>query len=117
MMKKSYTIYIDDLRTPVEEFDCIARSYEEAIEIFKKYGMPSFISFDHDLGLHDGKVAKSGLDVAKWIVQHDLNEEYKIPPDFAFEVHSQNPVGKQNIESLLSSYLEYKKNSLEGGLP
>lgn len=32
------------------------------------------------------------------------------PADFAFFVHSQNPVGKANIEGLLNNYLEFKKN-------
>ena len=101
-------MYLDDLRTPIEDFDYIVRSFEEAIAIFKEYGIPRCISFDHDLGINNGKIAKSGFDVAKWIVQHDLNEEYKIPSGFTFKVHSQNPIGKKNIELLLMKYLSYK---------
>ncbi len=101
-------MYLDDLRTPIEDFDCVVRSFEEAVAIFKKYGIPRYISFDHDLGIYNGKIAKSGFDVAKWIVQHDINEEYKIPSDFTFKVHSQNPIGKKNIESLLTRYLNHK---------
>ena len=29
-------MYLDDLRTPIEKFDFIARSYEEAIGLLKK---------------------------------------------------------------------------------
>lgn len=43
MMKDSYTMYINNLRTPVKKYDCTARSYEEAIEISKEYGIPNFI--------------------------------------------------------------------------
>ena len=42
-------MYLDDLRTPEEEFDFIVRSYDEAIEVIKKYGIPNFLSFDNDL--------------------------------------------------------------------
>jgi len=107
-MDNYYTMYIDDLRTPIKDFDYIARSFEEAVEIFKKYGVANFISFDHDLGMVNGKICKSGFDIVKWIVKNDLNKEYKIPLDFSFKVHSQNPVGKKNIELLLIQYLEFK---------
>ena len=108
-MKNNYSMYLDDLRTPIEDFDCVVRSFEEAVEIFKKHGVANLISFDHDLGINNGKICKSGLDVAKWIVKNDFKDEYKIPLDFSFKVHSQNPVGKKNIESLLTNYLKYKK--------
>ena len=38
-------MYLDDLRTPIEDFDYIVRSFEEAIAIFKKYGIPSILYF------------------------------------------------------------------------
>lgn len=104
-------IYLDDIRIPVEEFDFIVRSYEEAVEIVREYGVPSFISFDHDLGIDsNNNLLNSGFDFAKWIVESDLDNKFKIPQDFKFKVHSQNPVGKQNIISLLDGYLKYKFN-------
>ncbi len=102
-------MYLDDLRVPIEEFDFIVRSYDEAITIIKTDGVPNFISFDHDLGVDDDeKLLKSGYDLAKWLVESDLDNEYKIPDNFTYKVHSQNPVGKQNIISLLDSYLKYR---------
>jgi len=104
-------MYLDDLRTPKDEFDFVVRSHDEAITIIKKYGIPNFISFDHDLGVdEEGKLLKSGYDLAKWIVDSDLDKRHKLPPNFSFKVHSQNPVGKQNIISLLESYLKYKNH-------
>jgi len=103
-------IYLDDLRTPTEKFDFVVRNYDEAIEIIKKYGVPNYISFDHDLGVDDeGELLKSGYDLAKWIVENDLNGSYKLPSNFTYKVHSQNPVGKKNIISLLNAYLKYKE--------
>ena len=104
-------MYLDDLRIPVEEFDFVVRSYDEAISIIKKYGVPKFISFDHDLGADEnGKLLKTGYDLAKWIVEADLDNSYTIPSDFTYKVHSQNPVGKQNIVFLLDGYLKFKDN-------
>ena len=107
---KNYTLYLDDLRTPVQHFDVVARSYNEALSCIQTNGMPCFISFDHDLGEDEaGKLLKSGYDLAKWIVNADALQEYPLPENFSYKVHSQNPVGKKNIESLLNRYLQIKE--------
>ena len=59
-------------------------------------GFPNFISFDHDLGLEE-----SGYDCAKWLVDYCLDHNLHLPE---FEVHSQNPVGKENILALLNNF-------------
>lgn len=101
-------MYLDDLRTPIEEFDFIVRSYDEAVNIVQKYGVPSYISFDHDLGINkEGELLKSGYDFAKWLVNGDMDGTLKIPSHFSYKVHSQNPIGKQNIIMLLDGYLKH----------
>jgi hypothetical protein len=35
-----------------------------------------------------------------------MNDQYEIPEDFDFYVHSKNQIGKQNIESYLNNYLQ-----------
>lgn len=82
----------------------MVRSFEEAVQFVRENGVPKFISFDHDLG-----EGKSGYDFAKWLVQGDLHGSLEIPKDFSYEVHSQNPVGAKNIDSLLSNYLRFKE--------
>lgn len=106
-MKK---LYLDDLRTPVNNEFEVVRSYEEAVTYIVDIGLPDFISFDHDLGIdeHD-KILPSGYDFAKWLVEADLNGKIDITASFTFTVHSQNPVGKENIEKLLGNYLEMKR--------
>lgn len=104
----SYSMYIDDLRTPQKKYDIVVRSYEEAIKYVLNHGMPSYISFDHDLGLScDGIVAKNGYDFARWLIESSLDGKLKFPVDFSFWVHSANPVGKRNIESILNNYLNF----------
>lgn len=97
-------LYIDDERTPKTDLPWhITRSYEDATNIIRENGIPSYISFDHDLG-----TGLSGYDIAKWIVEQDLDGTLSIPTDFQFNVHSANPVGRRNIECLLDSYLSFR---------
>ena len=62
-------MFLDDIRVPIENYDIVVRSYDEAIELVKQNGIPTFISFDHDLGCDEiGNILKSGYDFAKWLV-------------------------------------------------
>jgi hypothetical protein len=90
----------------------VARSYGDAmIEILNR-GFPKFVSFDHDLG---DEIKYTGYDLAKQLVENDIisgdkesRREYKFCVGFDFYVHSQNPVGKANIEAYLNNYLKHK---------
>jgi hypothetical protein len=105
----SYSIYLDDIREPKNEFDKIVRSFEEAVACIEQNGMPRYVSFDHDLGCDEkGMELKSGYDLAKWLVEQSLDEVLSFPDDFAFNVHSANPIGKNNIEAILNNYLHFK---------
>lgn len=114
---KGYSLYLDDIRIPDYEFHKlnaklslksgnknpyklrIARSSEQAKEIIKRYGMPSFISFDHDLGGEDTSIV-----FLRWLTEHyfDLN----IPE---YVVHSANPIGKDNLISIMNSWKKAKE--------
>jgi hypothetical protein len=90
----------------------IARSYGDAMVEILNHGFPKFISFDHDLG---DETKYTGYDLAKQLVENDIisgNKEsrqaYKFSEDFSFYVHSQNPIGKANIEGLLNNYMKHK---------
>lgn len=104
-----YKMYLDDIRTPITNYDVIVRSFDKAVEYVKQNGIPKFISFDHDLGCDEnGNVLKNGHDFAKWLVKMDLEDKYKFPEDFSFNVHSANPIGRNNIEAILNNYLQFK---------
>jgi hypothetical protein len=106
-MTPEYRLFLDDERQPADHMKhvTIARSFHDAVRIMLEQGCPASISFDHDLGID-----KTGYDLARWLVEKDLdsNGAY-IPATFTFEVHSQNPVGASNIRNYLRSYLEYKQ--------
>ena len=96
-------LFIDDIREPdyFIGINCyVARFYEEAIELLKTEHF-NYISFDHDLAEE-----KTGYDIAKYIVEN------QIPIADGYKVHSANPVGKFNIEQLLSHYGYIKVNYL-----
>lgn len=93
--EKKVLLYLDDLRSAPEKF-VLVKNYEEFTAFILQNGLPDFISFDHDLGLEE-----SGFDCAKWLVNYCLDYQKKLPE---FVVHSQNPVGKENIESLLNHF-------------
>lgn len=94
-------LYLDDLRSAPEDF-ILVRNFEEFTQYILHHRMPGFISFDHDLGEE-----KTGYDCAKWLVEICMNRKIPLPE---FTVHSQNPVGKKNIESLLRNF---KKEQLK----
>lgn len=91
-------LYLDDIR-PIPDGHIGVRSYAEFVTYITDSGLSDFISFDHDLGLEE-----SGYDCAKWLVDYCLDNNFRLPK---FDVHSQNPVGKENILSLLQNF---KKN-------
>lgn len=112
---EKYALYIDDERTPKTQRDFIVvRSCDEAIDLVKEYGLPHYVSFDHDLGrkmvhtkqygwIPDGyQPAKSGYDFAKFLVEYMLDNE--LTTMFEWNVHSANPVGAKNINGLLESF-------------
>lgn len=123
----TWELFLDDYRHPNQVFRDkraldgqmrIARSSQEAKTMLESYGCPTFISFDHDLAddhyvgmpeYNANSKEETGYDFAKWLVWKDLETLGKfIPKEFAFNVHSMNPVGAANIREYLNSYFEYK---------
>lgn len=99
-----YKMFIDDERFPVDDSFIIVRNSSQAIEYVMSHGIPSFISFDHDLGENDTSII-----FINWLINHILDNE--IIPTFEFYVHSQNPIGVENIKGKLNPFLNiYKKD-------
>lgn len=108
LMKK---LFLDDCRSIPDSSWDVVRSYKEFVEFIEKNGVPDIISFDHDLAFehypfseespgleipYDKYTEKTGYDCAKWLIEND-----KLPTKYF--VHSMNPVGKANIEFVLSA--------------
>ena len=88
-------LYLDDVRETPDNFVRVY-NYEEFVQFINENSVPDFISFDHDLG-----EGKTGFDCAKFLVKSCLDNGIS---KINFVVHSQNPVGKENIEKLLENF-------------
>jgi hypothetical protein len=113
-----WNLFIDDERapldvkwgTPGEKYIYltyewfIARNLEDVLNLIKAFGMPSLISFDHDLGEDS---SYNGYEISQKIADMILDGEYKLPHDFQFIVHSKNPVGAANIRGYMNNFLKH----------
>ena len=125
-----YNLFLDDCREPQDVTWValplvnwtIARSYADFTRIICTLGMPLRLTFDHDLAdehyreyqwahseqnFYKGKFnydklkEKTGYHCAQWLVEYCMNKGLTIPE---YYVHTMNPIGKQNIISVLESY-------------
>lgn len=116
-----YRLFLDDVRNPPDVALYImpcglkslynypewttARSLSEFQNIIREKGMPSFISFDHDLGNvptdSDRAEEITGVNAARWLCDYAAETSQPLPP---YQVHSVNPVGRENIISILETY-------------
>jgi hypothetical protein len=98
-----WKLFIDDERFPIREDEWfVARDFDDATFLVIKMGIPSYISFDHDLG--DGP---TGAAFADWLVNYMLDEGKKFPSRFDYYVHSQNPIGAANIHGKMDAAIEH----------
>lgn len=112
-------IFIDDERLPPASHDgdwLILRSLNEVMDYLDQLKkdtdiLPEIISFDHDLG----EDQPSGYDIAKKLVELDMDGIMLFPDNFTWLIHSENPVGRDNINELLRSYMEFRKQYYNEG--
>lgn len=98
----AFNLFLDDERDPPRSCDwIIARTFDEATQLVRVLGPPDMMSLDHDLG-----EGKSGYDFAKWLIDYLIEED--LEADFDYYVHSQNPVGRNNINSLFESFKSFR---------
>lgn len=114
-----YSLFLDDDevyrhppagKPPVGDQWVIARTMEQAKTTVLEQGFPAYVSFDHDLG-----PGSEAIDFVHWLINLDMDEREKVAPDtrlmfsesFDFWVHSANPIGRENIQCLLSGYLNF----------
>lgn len=98
-----WKLFLDDERYPIDNNWVIARNFDDAVWYVTNYGLPYFISFDHDLGSPGNR---TGMDFAKWFIDYIIDNDLVVE-DFDFFVHSQNPVGAENIRSLMGQFMSW----------
>ncbi len=99
-------LFVDDERDPPEKdalHTVVARNYNMAI-LFLTLHKFQEVSLDHDIASFDGLgKEKTGYDIALWLANRKMNNEGYVPP--VIRVHSMNPVGRNNIQSVINRYL------------
>lgn len=123
----SYNLFLDDdpgriphklswIELPLVEWT-IVRNYNDFVNIIATNGLPSIISFDHDLGdgaykeyfrahhsdktiNYDNIKEKTGYDCAKFVANYCVDNNKPLP---VYYVHSMNGMGALNICSILES--------------
>jgi hypothetical protein len=84
-------LWIDDYRIPPDETWHWVRNFKDAIfELY--FNKVEEVSFDFDLGEE-----KNGADILEFAIRQN-----KLPPIVHF--HTQNPVGRKTMETILSHY-------------
>jgi hypothetical protein len=120
---KYWTLFLDDIRFPEDvkffygpyENLRICRSMDDAVWAVKQYGLPTFISFDHDLAdEHYSKDTgeKTGYTFAKWFCDYVMDNDLKMPVGFGYHVHSMNPVGAENIRRYMENFLKTQNDDV-----
>lgn len=120
-------LWLDDYRDPfkrdwlvfaaVHDYEQIVwvKNYKEFTAWIKANGLPYAINFDHDLADSHYSIPfeqwelspeiegieYTGYDCAKWLVDHCMDNDLELPH---FKSHSANPIGRRNIEKLLSNF-------------
>ena len=123
----SYNLYLDDFRDPIDssyylnnslygnlKWD-VVRNYDEFVKIITTQGIPDVVSFDHDLADEhydsqkpsDEYREKTGFHCAKWLIQYCIDNNKDLPQTIL--IHSMNPAGSLNIQSIFNTYLKLFK--------
>lgn len=120
-------LFLDDIRNPYDVFKLtinplyesdkdwvIVRDYYQFIDAIHKFGLPTHISFDHDLSYdaylpanQEGDIdygnleEKTGYDACRWLCEYCLDNKLNVPE---YYVHSANPVGAENIKKYIENF-------------
>ena len=122
-----FKLFLDDLRMPENAFSytknpiyldpdwVIVRNYDEFVKSIEERGVPDVVSFDHDLAdehygtedhIWDCEYSmfreKTGYHCAQWLIYHCIDNKLMISKKVY--IHSMNPVGTKNIDSLFRTY-------------
>lgn len=92
------------------------KSYNEFVEHIMDWGIPDAICFDHDLGDENISFLKerTGKDCADFLVEYCMKHNVKLP---LWNCQSANPIGKENINSVLNNFKKYQDESNNRILP
>lgn len=118
--KSGVLLWIDDIRNPMDpiwqkwikanfgtnDFDITwLKSYDEVVNFVNKFGIPSNVSFDHDLGDIDNPTGeKTGYDCVKFMVNYCMDNDMEFPN---YRIQSDNGPGRENMDKYIQNFKKY----------
>ena len=102
---KDWELFLDDERMPSDAgwaygHDIkIARSSKEAEDLVNEHGLPTAISFDHDLGGED-----TAFKFMWWLINGHLDDKWNLARVKAVQIHSANPEGAKKLMALWDNF-------------
>ena len=125
----SYHLFLDDERQPKDVVWLelppvnwvVVKNYNTFVAKIMADGIPSTVSFDHDLAdehyaeykmAHDERMIsrgvirydnfkeKTGYECAKFLAQLCVDRKVPLP---IYYIHTLNPIGRENIQSIMAS--------------
>jgi hypothetical protein len=118
-------IYLDDVRTPLQDDWVVVRNYDEFVSKIRLVGLENIevISLDHDLGDsamieyynnvkdnyeldYSNITEKTGYDCCKFLVSESMSKNIPLPQIY---VHSANPIGSANMMGYINNYFMNSK--------
>lgn len=106
----SYTLFLDDLRSPSEDLGAdvlVVRNCVSAENAVCEHGVPAVISFDHDLGENE----PTAMAFMWWLIEAHLDERLDLNQVKEVIIHSANPVGAANLAGLWDGFTSSELNS------
>lgn len=105
-----WNLFLDDERYPFWVYDkpsdpggyTILRSTEAAQMAVRAFGMPRFMSLDHDLGLLPSGEDDTAIKFLRWLSEEVWDGKAETIP--SYKIHSANPIGQENIRSFMESW-------------
>lgn len=103
-MTSAWTLMIDDERFPVDDKVVFVRSYQEAIWECMDRGLPTHLLLDHDLGIDEDDEELTIIYFLGWLrdTLQILHHHVDFCPVKTYHIHSQNPVGVENIRNIFN---------------
>lgn len=126
----SYNLFLDDKKNPKDIWTdtkepeyavynwVTVKDYESFVETIIDKGLPTRVSFDHDLDEehsdiekdkaipYDDFKRKTGYDCALWLIEYCIDYSKNLPQ---IKVHCSKGKGKKNIESIIDGFTKYQK--------
>lgn len=117
-MNKKIGLFLDDERNPedvtwIEYPKDIQWTVVRTVQDFEAH-MSSvwydYVSFDHDIQCYDSEGNEvTGYSLLKSMLEYD--GEWLLMKDKVFYFHTQNPVGKENMESYYNNFITFLRDN------